>query len=64
MKKKEIYKYNQIKIDKKYRGKVVAYYKGKIIASGKTLDEVEKKVSDKKRKIFYGIVPKENYIIV
>jgi len=63
MKKKEVYKYNQIKIDKKYRGKVVAWHKGKIIASGKTLDEVEKKVGDK-RKVFYGIVPKEDYIIV
>jgi len=63
MKKKEVYKYNQIKIDKKYRGKVVAYYKGKIIASGKTLDEVEKEVGDK-RKVFYGRVPKEDYIIV
>lgn len=61
MKKKEIFNINNLD---KYMGKIVAYYKGKIIASGKTLDEVEKKVGGKKRKVFYGQVPKEDYIIV
>jgi len=61
MNKKETY---NIKNVKKYMGEWIAWYKGKIITSGKTLDEVEKKAGDKKRKVFYGQVPKEDYIIV
>jgi hypothetical protein len=62
MKKKEIYKFNQIKIDKKYRGKVVAYYKGKIIASGDTIQEVDKKIG--KKKVMYIAVPKHDFLVV
>lgn len=46
---------------KKYRGKWVAWYKDKIIASGKTIDEVEKKIGNKKGKVIYEIIPKRGY---
>ncbi len=54
---------NKKKIDnvKKFRGKWIAWYEGKIIASGKTIDEVEKKVRNKKGKVTYEIIPKRGY---
>jgi len=64
MKKKEVYEYNQIKIKnaKKYRGKVVAYYKGKILASGDTIQEVDKKIGNKK--VMYITIPKHDILVV
>lgn len=46
---------------KKFRGKWVAWCEDKIIASGKTIEEVEKKVRNKKGKVTYEIIPKRGY---
>jgi len=46
---------------KRFRGKWIAWYEGKIVASGKTIDEVEKKVRNKKGKVTYEVIPKRGY---
>ncbi|MBA7672902.1 hypothetical protein ES703_81089 [subsurface metagenome] len=51
----------KIKDVREYRGKWVAWYKGKIIASGKTIQEVENKLGDKKGKVTYEVIPKRGY---
>lgn len=65
MKEKEkIYKISNVK---KYRGKWIAWYDYKIIAYGKTLDEVIKKAEDKiedKDEIVYEIIPKHEMLVV
>jgi hypothetical protein len=40
----------------------VAYYKGKIIASGDTIQEVDKKIG--KKKVMYIAVPKHDFLVV
>lgn len=65
MKKKEkIYKISNVK---KYRGKWIAWHDYKIIASGKTLKEVKKKVKDKirdKDKVIYESISKHEGMLV
>jgi len=62
MKKKETFNINNLD---EYRGKIVAWHKGKIIAYGKSYEEVERKVGDKKDKVTYESISKyEGMLIV
>lgn len=61
MKKKETF---NIKNLDKYRGKIVAWYKGKIIAYGKSYEEVERKVGDKKDKVTYESISQHEGMLI
>lgn len=61
MKRKETFNIDNLD---KYRGKWVAWYEGKIIASSKTLKQLEKKVGDKKDKVTYESISKHEGMLI